>query len=305
MRPIFIGSGVALITPFNRDGEIDYELFSKLIEFQIANKTDAIIVCGTTGEGSTLTVDERLKLFSLAVKQTNGRVPVIGGTGSNSTSFSLDLMKEAEKCGIDAHLSVTPYYNKASQKGIIKHYTYLADNSEKPIIVYNVPTRTSVNILPETYIALSAHPNIVAVKEADANVVKLQKSIALCKNSLDFYIGNDDLISVGCSLGCKGVISVIANILPFYTHKMATYGAEGNITLANEMQNKVLELVENIFSDVNPMPVKTASEYLFGINSFCRLPLCEMNSDKKDKLIKTIIDNRPLFEKEAISFINQ
>jgi len=303
LRPIFIGSGVALITPFNKDGEIDYELFSKLIEFQIANKTDAIIVCGTTGEGSTLTVDERLKLFSLAVKQTKGRVPVIGGTGSNSTSFSLDLMKEAEKCGIDAHLSVTPYYNKASQKGIIKHYEFLASNAEKPLIVYNVPTRTGVNIKPETYKALSVHPKIVAVKEADSNIAKLQKSIALCKNSLDFYIGNDDLISVGCSLGCKGVVSVIANILPFYTHKMAAYGATGNITIANEMQKNVLELVDNLFSDVNPMPVKTACEYLFGINSYCRLPLCKMNGEKKEKLIKTIKESCYIFDKEITRFV--
>lgn len=302
MRPIFIGSGVAIITPFSKDGEIDYELFSKLIEFQIANKTDAIIVCGTTGEGSTLTVDERLKLFSLAVKQADGRVPVIGGTGSNSTSFSLDLMKEAEKCGIDAHLSVTPYYNKASQKGIISHYNYLANNSVKPLIVYNVPTRTGVNVLPETYKELSEHKNIVAVKEADTNITKLQKSIALCKNDLDFYIGNDDLISVGCALGCKGVISVIANILPFYTHKMTSYAVDRNITLANEMQNKAMELIENLFSDVNPIPVKTAFEYLFGINSYFRLPLCEMNENKKETLINSINNCAELFNKELISF---
>ncbi len=301
MRPIFIGSGVALITPFNKDGEIDYGLFSKLIEFQIANKTDAIIVCGTTGEGSTLTVDERLKLFSLAVKQTGGRVPVIGGTGSNSTSFSLDLMKEAEKCGIDAHLSVTPYYNKASQKGVVKHYTYLADRADKPLIVYNVPTRTGLNIQPETYKALSEHKNIVAVKEADTNVAKLQKSIALCKNGLDFYIGNDDLISVGCALGCKGVVSVIANILPFYTHKMALYGVGRNITLANEMQNKVIALVDNLFSDVNPIPVKTACGYLSGISSRCRLPLCGMSNEKKAELISCIEQNKSLFEKEIFS----
>lgn len=302
MRPIFIGSGVAIITPFNKDGEIDYRLFSKLIEFQIANKTDAIIVCGTTGEGSTLTVDERLKLFSLAVKKADGRVPVIGGTGSNSTSFSLDLMKEAEKCGIDAHLSVTPYYNKASQKGIVKHYNYLADNSVKPLIIYNVPSRTGVNILPETYKELSEHKNIVAVKEADTNIAKLQKSIAICKNSLDFYIGNDDLISVSCGLGCKGVISVIANILPFYTHKMALYAVNGNMTVANEMQGNVLELIECLFSDVNPIPIKTACQYLFGINSYFRLPLCEMNESKKTTLISSVEKCAPLLDREMLGF---
>lgn len=303
MRPIFIGSGVALVTPFNKDGEIDYELFSKLIEFQIANKTDAIIVCGTTGEGSTLTVDERLRLFSSAVKQVNERVPVIAGTGSNSTSFSLDLMKEAEKCGIDAHLSVTPYYNKASQTGVIKHYYTLADNSKKPIIVYNVPTRTSMNIQPETYRELAQHNNIVAVKEADANMSKLQKSIVLCENKLDFYIGNDDLISVGCASGCKGVISVLANILPHYTHKMAAYGAEGKNVEASSMQKNVLDIAEMLFVDVNPIPVKTAMEYLYGVSSFCRLPLCEMSVDKKKKLIETLYRHKESFSEELTTRI--
>lgn len=303
MRPIFIGSGVALVTPFNKDGEIDYELFSKLIEFQIANKTDAIIVCGTTGEGSTLTVDERLTLFSLAVNQVNGRVPVIAGTGSNSTSFSLDLMKEAEKYGIDAHLSVTPYYNKASQSGVVKHYSTLADNAKKPIIIYNVPTRTSMNIQPETYRELSHHSNIIAVKEADSNISKLQKSIALCENKLDFYIGNDDLISIGCSLGCKGVISVLSNILPYYTHKMSLFGAEGKNTEASEMQREILEIAEKLFIDVNPIPVKTAMEYLYGICSFCRLPLCEMSIVNKKKLLETLYNNKKYFSQEITTRI--
>lgn len=300
MRPIFIGSGVAIVTPFNKDGEINFELFLKLIEFQIANKTDAIIVCGTTGEGSTLTVDERLKLFSLAARHAAGRVPVIGGTGSNSTSFSLDLMKEAEKCGIDAHLSVTPYYNKASQDGIIKHYHTLADSSKKPIIVYNVPTRTSLNIKPETYKILAEHSKIVAVKEADSNVSKLQKSIALCENKLDFYIGNDDLISVGCSLGCKGVISVLSNILPYYTHTMTHHGINGNNTISSQMQIKILDIVENLFSDVNPMPVKAAMQYIFGIENNCRLPLCEMNSEKKLRLFEIIKNHKNDFSAEKV-----
>lgn len=303
MRPIFIGSGVALVTPFNKDGEIDYGMFSKLIEFQIANKTDAIIVCGTTGEGSTLTVEERLKLFSLAVKQTDGRVPVIAGTGSNSTSFSLDLMKEAEKCGIDAHLSVTPYYNKASQEGLLKHYYTLANYAKKPIIIYNVPSRTSVNILPETYRILAQHDNIVAVKEADTNMSKLQKSIALCKDKLDFYIGNDDLISIGCALGCRGVISVLANILPYYTHKMASFGAKGNNVVSSDMQKNILDLAENLFIDVNPIPVKAAMEHLFGINSYCRLPLCETTVEKKKKLFMSIQNHQKEFSEEMRNFI--
>lgn len=303
MRPIFIGSGVALVTPFNKDGEIDYELFSKLIEFQIANKTDAIIVCGTTGEGSTLTVEERLKLFSLAVNMVNGRVPVIGGTGSNSTSFSLDLMKEAEKCGIDAHLSVTPYYNKASQAGIVKHYYSLADKADKPLIVYNVPTRTSVNIQPETYKELSRHDNIVAVKEADANMSKLLKSITLCENKLDFYIGNDDLISMGCSSGCKGVISVLSNILPYYVHKMAVLGANGRNSESSELQKNIFDIAENLFIDVNPIPVKTAMEHLFGICSFCRLPLCETSKEKREKLILSLEKHKKDFSEEIKNFI--
>ncbi len=302
MRPIFTGSGVAIITPFNKDGEIDYQLFSKLIEFQIANKTDAIIVCGTTGEGSTLTVDERLNLFSLAVKQVNGRVPVIGGTGSNSTSFSVELMKEAEKCGIDAHLSVTPYYNKASQSGIVKHYNRLADCGKKPLIVYNVPSRTGVNIAPETYKILAEHQNIIAVKEADTNMVKLQKSIALCKDKLHFYIGNDDLIAIGCSLGCKGVISVLANILPFYTHKIALYGVTGKNYLAYDMQNNILNLVESLFSDINPIPVKAAAEYLFGIDAFYRLPLCDSSDETKEKLIAILKSHEIDFKNELKQF---
>lgn len=303
MRPIFIGSGVAIITPFNKDGKINYELFLKLIEFQIANKTDAIIVCGTTGEGSTLTVDERLKLFSLAVKQAASRVPVIGGTGSNSTSFSVDLIKQAEKCGIDAHLSVTPYYNKTSQQGIIKHYYTLADTADKPIIVYNVPTRTGLNIIPETYKALSEHGNIIGVKEADSNIAKLQKAISMCKDKLDFYIGNDDMISIGCSMGCKGVISVLANILPYFTHKMAINGIEGRYNQCTKMQSDVLELVEDLFSDVNPMPVKEAMHLLYGIDSCCRLPLCEISKAKKDKLKEQLEKNKLLFSKEIVSCI--
>ena len=207
MNSVFVGAGVAIITPFDKDGQIDYERFSKLIEFQIANNTDAIIVCGTTGEGSTLSVKERLDLFSHAVRQIHGRVPVIGGTGSNSSFFTLDLAKEAEKTGIDAHLMVTPYYNKTSQQGLIKHYTFLADKLTKPILIYNVPSRTGMNITPETYEKLSHHSNIIGVKEADTNISKLTKSIALCKDRLDFYIGNDDQIALSAYLGCKGVIS--------------------------------------------------------------------------------------------------
>lgn len=302
MKPIFYGSGVALITPFDKDGKIDYDVFSRLIEFQISNKTDAIIVCGTTGEGSTLTVEERLSLFSLAVEKVNGRVPVIAGTGSNSTSFSLELIKEAEKCGVDAHLSVTPYYNKTSQCGLIEHYFMLADNSTKPIIVYNVPTRTGMNILPETYKVLGRHDNIIAVKEADTSITKLQKSIALCEDNLDFYIGNDDMIAPAVLAGCKGVVSVLANILPGFTHELVYEALNGKIGICNKMQHNVIPLIEALFSDVSPVPVKTAMEYIYNLNSFCRLPLCTMNQSGRNALIDLLDENRNLFYSEAIKF---
>ena len=284
MKPVFIGSGVALITPFDKDGKIDTRRFEKLVEFHIENKTDAIIVCGTTGEGSTLTVYERLNLFSTAVEVAHGRVPIIGGTGSNSTSFSLSLIKEAEKTGIDAHLSVTPYYNKTSQEGLVRHYYALADEAEKPIIVYNVPTRTGMNIQPETYKKLSEHNNICGVKEADSNIAKLIKSIKLCEDKLDFYIGNDDMICPAVTCGCKGVISVLANVMPEFTHEMTMEGINGNTVKSREMQMEVIDLVEALFCDVNPIPVKYAMKQLGMDSGVVRLPLCEMGEDKKIKL---------------------
>ena len=284
MNPIFVGAGVAIITPFDKDGQIDFERFSKLIEFQIANKTDAIIVCGTTGEGSTLSVNERLELFSYAVRQVNGRVPVIGGTGSNSTFFTRDLALEAEKTGIDAHLIVTPYYNKTSQQGLIKHYNFLADILSKPIIVYNVPSRTGMNIAAETYKELSNHKNIIAVKEADPDISKLIKSVTLCKDKLDFYTGNDDIISASAYVGCKGVISVLSNILPRFTHNMAMSAINGNMAKSNEMQSEVIELIEAIFCDVNPIPIKEAMKILGYDTGYLRGPLTGLIASKENKL---------------------
>ncbi|MBR6568660.1 MAG: 4-hydroxy-tetrahydrodipicolinate synthase [Clostridia bacterium] len=284
MKPVFIGSGVALITPFDKDGKIDFKGFEKLIEYHIENKTDAIIVCGTTGEGSTLTVYERLNLFSTAVEVAHGRIPVIGGTGSNSTSFSLSLIKEAEKTGIDAHLSVTPYYNKTSQEGLIKHYYALADEAEKPIIVYNVPSRTGMNILPETYKRLSEHNNICGVKEADTSIAKLIKSIRLCGDKLDFYIGNDDMICPAAACGCKGVISVLANVMPAFTHEMTYEGITGSTLKCREMQSEAMDLIEALFCDVNPIPVKYAMKYLDMDSGILRLPLYEMSEEKKERI---------------------
>lgn len=289
MKPVFTGSGVALVTPFGEDDKIDYNVFEKLIEFQIANNTDAIIVCGTTGEGSTLTVEERLSLFRFAAEKIRGRVPLICGTGSNSSSFSLDVANEAEKCGADAHLMVTPYYNKTSQKGLIRHYYYLADKLQKPVIVYNVPSRTGMNISPEAYKELSLHKNIVAVKEADTDIVKLEKSIYLCEDKLDFYVGNDDMVACSCAIGCKGVISVLANILPCFTHKMAFEGVFGSVKESLRMQNEVLELAQKLFCDVNPIPVKEAMSIIGMCSDKLRLPLCNTN-EKNRLLIKEVIE---------------
>lgn len=298
MKPVFTGSGVALVTPFGKDEKIDFNTFEKLIEFQIANNTDAIIVCGTTGEGSTLTVDERLSLFRFAAEKIKGRVPLICGTGSNSTSFSIDVAKEAEKCGADAHLMVTPYYNKTSQLGLIKHYYTLADKLNKPVIVYNVPSRTGMNITPETYKELSRHDNIVAVKEADTNIVKLEKSVYLCERNLDFYIGNDDMIAAACAVGCKGVVSVLANILPSYTHKMACEGVFGDLKRSVNMQNKVMELAQKLFCDVNPIPVKEVMHQLGMCSKNLRLPLCEISEDNKRIISDMLVRYKDLFSFE-------
>ncbi len=273
MTPLFIGSAVALVTPFDKDGKINFPLFKKLLEFQIANKTDAVVICGTTGEGSTLTVDERLSLFQTAVDTVRGRVPVICGTGSNSTSFTVDFAKRAEKYDVDAHLIVTPYYNKTSQKGLISHYYTIAEQLQKPVLVYNVPSRTGMNIQPSTYKALGEHENIIGVKEADTNISKLIKSLVLCEGKLDFYVGNDDLISVAMSLGCKGVVSVLSNVLPEYTHEMTLAGINGESKKCAKMQKDIMSLIECMFLDVNPIMVKEIMNRMGVEVGPCRLPL--------------------------------
>lgn len=298
MKPIFVGSGVALITPFDKDGKIDFRQFKNNIELQIKSGTDAIIVCGTTGEGSTLSVDERLELFTIAAEQVNKRIPVIGGTGSNSTFFTLDLAKKAEKCGIDAHLIVTPYYNKTSQKGLVYHYYTLADELTKPIIIYNVPSRTGLNITAETYRQLSFHKNLVAVKEADTSISKLIKSLQLCEDRLDFYIGNDDMISTAMSLGCKGVISVLSNILPSFTHEMTMHGFNGDTALSTKMQIEALELIEALFFDVNPIPIKESMAHFGFDTGRLRGPLVNTDAATKERLISVLERYRILIEAE-------
>lgn len=285
---IFIGSGVALVTPFDRTGKINYDKLKELIDFQIKNETDALIICGTTGEGSTIEFDEKIECFEKAVRYADGRVPVIAGTGSNSTAYSQKIIKEAEKTGIDAHLIVTPYYNKTSQRGLIEHYYTLADTAEKPIITYNVPSRTGVNIQSETYFELSKHPNIVATKEANGDLTQMMNTIKLCGDKLDIYVGNDDQTVSSAALGAKGVISVLANIAAKDTHDMALNAIKGNTEKALELQLKYLKLISLLFSDVNPIPIKEAMNYLnMDVGQF-RLPLTRMDSAKRKALCEEI-----------------
>ncbi len=284
LTPLFIGSGVAIVTPFNADMTVNYPLFEKLIDFQLANNTDAVVVCGTTGEGATLSLQEREELFTRAVKRVKGRVPVICGVGSNSTSFCLKTSKMAEKCGADALLIVTPYYNKTSQQGLISHYYTLADALDKPMIVYNVPSRTGMNILPETYQALSKHKNIVAVKEADADIGKIIKSMALCGEDLYFYSGNDDLAAPIGLLGGNGTISVLANVLPKVSHALNLAAVNGDAERCSRLQKELQELNDALFCDVNPIPVKYAMQQIGFPVGPCRLPLVSLSKEKQARV---------------------
>ena len=271
---VFTGAGVAIITPF-KDGAIDYENFARIIEFQIANGTDAIIVCGTTGESSTLTDDEHVDAIEFAVKQTAGRVPVIAGTGSNDTAYAVWLSKEACRVGADALLVVTPYYNKASTKGLIAHFTAIADASTKPIILYNVPSRTGCNITLPVYRELAKHPNIVATKEASGNISAIAEIIAAVGDQLDVYSGNDDQIVPILSLGGKGVISVLSNVMPKETHDICQLFFDGKVKESASLQLKLLDLINNLFIEVNPVPVKAAMNLMGYCSKEIRPPMCE------------------------------
>ena len=295
MTPLFIGSGVAIVTPFNEDMTVNYPLFEKLIDYQLANNTDAVVVCGTTGEGATLSLQEREELFTRAVKRVKGRVPVICGVGSNSTSFCLRTSKMAEKCGADALLIVTPYYNKTSQQGLISHYYTLADALDKPMIVYNVPSRTGMNILPETYQALSKHKNIVAVKEADADIGKIIKSMALCGEDLHFYSGNDDLAAPIGLLGGKGTISVLANVLPKVSHTLNLAAVNGDAEHSSLLQKELQELNDALFCDVNPMPVKYAMQQIGFPVGPCRLPLVSLSKEKQARVDAALADVKEIY----------
>lgn len=283
-KTIFTGAGVAIVTPMNADGSINFDELGRLIDFNIENGTDAIIICGTTGESATMTDEEHVECIRYAIERTNHRVPVIAGTGSNHTEYAVNLSKHAEEMGADALLCVTPYYNKTSQKGLITHFTAIANAVELPVILYNVPSRTGVNILPETLKELSKVENIVAVKEASGNISQVAKIAALCGDDLDIYSGNDDQIIPVMALGGKGVISVLSNCMPKETHDIAVSCLENKYDEGRALANKTLDFTNALFSDVNPIPVKQALNYM-GFNAGeCRLPLVNMDEAKAEKL---------------------
>ena len=283
-RRIFTGAGVAIVTPMNADGSVNYEAMGQLIEQQVESGTDAIIVCGTTGESSTLTDEEHRRVIQFTVAQVNHRIPVVAGTGSNDTAYCLELSQEAEKMGVDGLLLVTPYYNKCSQKGLIRHYLTVADAVDLPMIVYSVASRTGVNILPETLKELSKHPNIVAVKEASGSISQVAKIRHLCGDDLDVYSGNDDQIVPLLSLGGIGVISVLSNVMPKETHDICQLYFDGKVQESAALQLKLLDLINSLFADVNPIPVKEALNMMGFPAGPCRMPLCEMDDGPRQKL---------------------
>lgn len=282
-QTVFTGAATAIVTPFTNN-EVDYEQYGRLIEWQIAQGIDAIVACGTTGEGSTLTDEEHREVIAYTVKKVNGRVPVIAGTGSNDTAYAIDLTKFACEAGADAMLLVTPYYNKATQKGLIKSFEVVADVSTKPCILYNVPSRTGCNLLPASAAVLADHPNIVAIKEASGNISQIAELASLVRGKMDIYSGNDDQIVPVLSLGGKGVISVLSNLMPKETSQMCHKFFAGDVAGSAKMQLDLLELVNALFCEVNPIPVKAAMAAMgFGENSL-RLPLTPMEPQNAEKL---------------------
>lgn len=281
---IFEGSGVALITPFTQDFQIDYSQLEQLIEFQIEGGTDSIIACGTTSEASTLSNEDHVAVIDFIIKKVNGRVPVIAGTGSNDTLHCVELSQEAKNLGADGLLLVTPYYNKTSQKGLLEHYGYVADHVKMPIVLYNVPGRTGLNILPETYYALSKNPYIVALKEANGNMSALARTIALCGDDLTIYSGDDNQTLPIMAMGGKGVISVLANILPKPMHDLAAAMQKGDLAQARAITAQYLDLMDGVMMDVNPIPVKEAMNQMGLPAGPCRLPLTTMTDDNLVKM---------------------
>lgn len=282
---IFTGAGVALITPMNEDGSVNYEKLRELLEFHVANKTDAIIICGTTGEASTLSDEEHLECIRFACEVINKRIPVIAGTGSNCTQSAIELSKEAEKSGVDGLLLVTPYYNKATQNGLKAHYKAIAKEVNVPIILYNVPSRTGTRLAPQTVVDLCHEvPNIVGVKDATGDISEVAELMSLAKGTVDVYSGNDDQIVPVLSLGGKGVISVLSNILPKETHDMVASYLDGDVVKSCEMQLKYFDLVKALFCEVNPIPVKKALNLMGMEVGSLRLPLTEMEDANAKRL---------------------
>ncbi len=288
-KTIFTGSGVAIITPFT-DDNIDFDKLGELIEFQLAGKTDAIVICGTTGEASTMDDTQHKACIKYAVHKVAGRVPVIAGTGSNDTKHAIELSQYAEQIGADGLLVVTPYYNKTTQKGLIAHYTMIANSVKIPIILYNVPGRTGLNTTPQTLKTLSKIENIVAIKEASGNISQVAKMASLCGNDIDIYSGNDDMILPLLSLGGKGVISVVANVAPKDTHDIVEKYLNGDVEGSKNLQLKMLDLINTLFIEVNPIPVKTAMN-LLGYNvGALRMPLTDMSEENLNTLKKALVD---------------
>jgi len=283
---IFTGSGVAIVTPFLPDGSVNYEKLDELIEYHIAHKTDAIIICGTTGESSTLTEEEHMQCIKFTVEQAKKRIPVIAGTGSNATFTTIEMSREAVDYGVDGLLLVTPYYNKATQKGLIAHYKAVAAEAKAPIILYSVASRTGLNITPETAAELAKGENIVAIKEASGNISQIAKIMQLTDGKLDLYSGNDDQIVPLLSLGGKGVISVLANIAPEYTHDLCQKFFDGDLKGSLKMQLDALPLIDKLFCEVNPIPVKTAMNLLGKEVGELKMPLSSMEEDHKMALAK-------------------
>ena len=288
---IFTGAGVAIVTPMKENGEVNFEKLGELLEEQIAGHTDAIIICGTTGESSTLTHEEHLEAIKYTVEKVNKRIPVIAGTGSNCTETAIHLSKEAERYGADGLLLVSPYYNKATQKGLIAHYTAIAESVKLPIILYNIASRTGVNIQPEALANLVNHvENIVGVKEASGNISQVAEIAALTDGKCDIYSGNDDQIVPILSLGGKGVISVLSNVAPQYTHDIVAKYMEGNVKESCQMQLKALPLIHGLFCEVNPIPVKTAMNLMGKEVGPFRMPLSEMEDAHKEVLKNAMKD---------------
>ena len=281
---VFEGAATAIVTPLNENG-IDYEAFGRLIDWQIENGIDAIVTVGTTGEGSTLTDKEHKEAIRFTVERAGGRVPVIAGTGSNDTAYAIELTKFACEVGADAMLLVTPYYNKATQEGMYLSFKAVADISDKPCILYNVPSRTGCNLLPATVARLAEHPNIVAIKEASGDISQIAELARLCGDKIDIYSGNDDQIVPIMSLGGKGVISVLSNLLPRETSDICKLFTEGKVKEARDMQLHYLPLISALFSEVNPIPVKAALQAMGLCSEYARLPLTPMSADKRAILL--------------------